>query len=61
MQNRASALANEITLPGTGERQQPDERQQWVRFAVLVACSQLGPDAGGEQLWASFLEFLRRP
>jgi hypothetical protein len=60
-QQRASALANEITLPGTSERREPDKRRRWVRYTVLVACSQLGPDTDGAQLWASFRAFLGRP
>jgi hypothetical protein len=50
--------ATEVTLPGTGYRRQPGDRLPWVRFVVLMPCSQIGPDADAALIWTQFQRFL---
>jgi len=60
-QAAAAMSAMEIVLPGTGYSLQPGERPAWVRFVVLVGCSEISPDASGPLLWSQFQGFLKQP
>lgn len=55
---RAALMAIESVMPGTGFRLQPGDRPPWVRFVVLVPCSQIGPDTEPAQLGKDFVQFL---
>lgn len=57
----AAMSAMEIVLPGTGYRKQGDQRPAWIRFVVLIGCSEITPEAGGAQLWVQFQRFLQQP
>jgi hypothetical protein len=56
---RAAMRAGELVMPGTGYRLQPGDRPPWVRFLVLIACSQIAPDTEPAQLWPDFVGFLK--
>jgi hypothetical protein len=55
---RAAMMAMDSVMPGTGFRLQPGDRPPWVRFIVLLPCSQIGPDTEPAQLGKDFLQFL---
>ena len=55
---RAALMAMESVMPGTGFRLQPGDRPWWVRFVVLLPCSQIGPDTEPAQLGKDFVQFL---
>jgi len=57
----AAMSAMEIVLPGTGYRKPVGERAPWVRFIVLIGCSEISPAAGGSQLWSKLQRFLQKP
>lgn len=59
--NEANAAmhAGELLIPGSGCRMQPDHRPPWIRFVVLISCSQIGGNVEPAQLWAIFEEFLK--
>jgi hypothetical protein len=61
LQARPASLAMEITLPGMTPLPEPGSRPAWVRFVVLVACSQAAPDADWPGIGAAFEAFLARP
>lgn len=55
----AAMRAGELVMPGTGYRLQPEDRLPWIRFVVLIACSQMGADVEAVQLWPIIERFLK--
>jgi len=56
---RTATHAGELVIPGTGYRLQSGDRPSWVRFVVLIACSEIAPDTEAAQLWPDFVKFLK--
>jgi hypothetical protein len=56
---RAAMMATEQGMPGTGSRLLSGNRPAWIRFVVLIPCSQIGPETEPGQLWAEFERFLK--
>jgi TIR domain len=55
----AARMATESAMPGTGYQVQPGDRPPWIRFIVLIPCSQISPDTSPGQLWSDFMRFLK--
>jgi hypothetical protein len=56
---RAAMMATESGMPGTGSRLLSGDRPAWIRFVVLIPCSQIGPESEPGQLWPEFVRFLK--
>ena len=58
---RAALMAMESVMPGTGFRLQPVDRPSWIRFVVLLPCSQIGPETEPAQLGKDLVTVPPRP
>ena len=56
---RAAMMATESGMPGTGSQLLSGDRPPWIRFVVLIPCSQIGPETEPGQLWPEFVRFLK--
>jgi hypothetical protein len=56
---RAAMHTFEFALPGTGYMMQPGDRPAWIRFVVVMPCSEIGPNAEAARLYSEFQMFLK--
>ncbi|MGD0555416.1 MAG: hypothetical protein ABSA93_10605 [Streptosporangiaceae bacterium] len=57
----AASTALEVALPGTRYMQQAEARPPRTRYAILLGCSQVGPEFDAREARSRFLAFLAEP
>ena len=52
-------MALDSHMPGTARHLGSADRPPWIRFVVLIPCSQIGPDQEPAKLWQDFVSLLK--